>query len=44
MAERPSVVAAVAPDYPDRLKAFLLARNSHLSGLIAKADASRRAA
>lgn len=31
LAKRPSVKAAVAPDYPERLRSFLLARNSHLS-------------
>lgn len=34
LAARPSVIAAVAADYPERLKAFLLARGSHLSGLM----------
>lgn len=31
LAKRPSVVTAVAPDYPARLEHFLLAQNSHLS-------------
>ena len=31
LAARPSVAAAVAPDYPTRLRAFLLARPSHLA-------------
>lgn len=35
LAERPSVAGAVAPDYPNRLAAFLHARNSHLSGMMA---------
>jgi glutathione S-transferase len=35
LAERPSVTGAVAPDYDCRLAAFLRARNSHLSGLMA---------
>jgi len=34
LADRPSVAQAVAPDYPDRLAAFLLARDSHLSWLM----------
>jgi glutathione S-transferase len=34
IAKRPSVVNAVASDYPDRLLGFLLGRASHLSGLI----------
>lgn len=32
--ERPSVKSAVSRDYPERLKAFLVKRNSYLSGLI----------
>jgi len=32
--ERPSVRAAVSPDYPDLLWAFLAARGSHLSRLM----------
>jgi glutathione S-transferase len=39
LARRPSVRAAVAPDYPDRLMAFLRARGSHISGLVARAEA-----
>jgi glutathione S-transferase len=35
LAARASVAAAVEPDYPDRLMAFLVARRSYLSGLIA---------
>lgn len=35
---RPSVAAAVAADYPERLAAFLLARSSHLSRLIEAQD------
>jgi glutathione S-transferase len=35
LAARPSVRAAVAPDYESRLWTFLLARNSHLSRLMA---------
>lgn len=34
LALRPSVRDAVAGDYPDRLRDFLLRRNSHLSGLM----------
>ena len=34
LAERPSVAAAVAPDYPARLEAFLRSRGSHLSRLM----------
>lgn len=34
LANRPSVVAAVAPDYPERLELFLLARGSHLTRII----------
>ncbi len=36
LAARPSVRDAVAPDYPDRLVAFLVARNAHISGLIGR--------
>jgi glutathione S-transferase len=36
LAARSSVRAAVAPDYDTRLWAFLRARKSHLSGLMAK--------
>lgn len=35
LAGRPSVASAAPPDYPARLRAFLLARRSHLSGLVA---------
>ncbi len=35
LAERPSVRAAVAPDYGDRLRAFLAARGAHLLRLAA---------
>lgn len=35
LAERPSVAGAVAPAYPGRLAAFLRARNSHLSEMMA---------
>ena len=34
--ERPSVKSAVARDYPERLRAFIVKRNSHLSNLIAE--------
>jgi glutathione S-transferase len=34
LAARPSVRRAVAPDYPERLAAFLRARNSHLSAVM----------
>jgi glutathione S-transferase len=37
LAERPSVKAAVAPDYGSRLAAFLAARGSYLSGLMRQA-------
>lgn len=43
LAARPSVVAAVTPDYGLRLEAFLRARNSHLSRLIAGCDAAAAA-
>ena len=39
LAARPSVVGAVAPDYPERLAAFLRARGSHLSRLMAAREA-----
>lgn len=39
LAARPSVEAAVATDYPQRLAAFLAARDAHLSGLIAAGGA-----
>jgi len=34
LARRPSVRAAAAADYPDRLQAFLLAKGSHVSALM----------
>lgn len=34
LASRPSVAGAVAADYPERLRTFLLARGSHLARLI----------
>ncbi len=34
LAERPSVKIAVAPDYPERLEKFLLARGGYLTGVI----------
>ena len=34
--EHPSVKTAVARDYPERLKDFIVKRNSHMSGLIAE--------
>jgi glutathione S-transferase len=34
LAERPSVKIAVAPDYPERLEKFLLARSAHLTRVI----------
>lgn len=34
--QRPSVKSAVARDYPERLKAFIVKRNSYMSGLIAE--------
>jgi glutathione S-transferase len=40
LAARPSVRAAVAPDYEARLRNFLLARNSHLSHLMAGAGSA----
>lgn len=44
LAERPSIAFAVAPDYPNRLAAFLRARNSHLSGIMAARAAMAEAA
>ena len=38
LGERQSVKDAVAPDYPQRLDAFLLAKGSHLSALIRRND------
>ena len=35
LSRRPSIRDAVSPDYPDRLRAFIEARNSHLSSLLA---------
>lgn len=43
LAERPSVVDAVASDYPSRLAAFLRSRSSHLSGKIASHAAMQKA-
>ncbi|MBY0335891.1 MAG: glutathione S-transferase family protein [Acetobacteraceae bacterium] len=40
LAARPSVAGAVAPDYPERLRAFLLARGSVLSRRIAASPAA----
>ncbi len=37
LAKRASVQTAVLPDYPERLHAFLLSRNSHISRLMADA-------
>jgi glutathione S-transferase len=34
--ERPSVKTAVVRDYPERLKDFIVKRNSYMSGLIAE--------
>lgn len=34
LVERPSITAAAAPDYPQRLEAFLRARNTHLSTMM----------
>lgn len=34
--ERPSVKTAVVRDYPERLRDFIVKRNSHMSGLIAE--------
>ncbi|MEZ5833872.1 MAG: glutathione S-transferase family protein [Dongiaceae bacterium] len=39
LAERPSIARAVKPDFPERLWAFLQARNSRLSALMTKAVA-----
>lgn len=38
LAQRPSVKAAVAVDYQDRLRAFLLSRSSHISALTRQLD------
>jgi glutathione S-transferase len=40
LAQRPSVRDAVVQDYPERLRAFLLRRNSALSGLMMSAEQS----
>ena len=40
LAQRTSVRDAVARDYPERLRAFLLRRNSALSGLMLNAEPS----
>lgn len=40
LAQRPSVRDAVVQDYPERLRAFLLRRNSALSGLMLSAEPS----
>lgn len=37
LAKRPSIVAAAPADYPQRLRAFLAARRSHISHLLAEA-------
>lgn len=39
LGERPSVMGAVAADYPERLAAFFKARSSHLAVLIAQREA-----
>jgi glutathione S-transferase len=36
LAERPSVVRAVAPDFQERLRGFIVARNSRLSQMVLK--------
>ncbi|WP_378950174.1 glutathione S-transferase family protein [Mesorhizobium sp. ANAO-SY3R2] len=38
LSQRPSVRAAVSPDYPQRLRAFLRAKRSHLSERLLAAD------
>ncbi|RUY92912.1 glutathione S-transferase domain-containing protein, partial [Mesorhizobium sp. M7A.F.Ca.CA.003.01.2.1] len=38
LSERPSIRQAVAPDYPQRLHAFLRAKGSYLSSLIGQND------
>jgi glutathione S-transferase len=40
LAARPSVAAAVAADYPERLADFLRARNSYMSRLMSDAGAT----
>jgi glutathione S-transferase len=44
LAQRPSVAEAVGADYPERLRAFLAARGSHLSRLVAGARSPKVAA
>jgi glutathione S-transferase len=44
LARRPSVARAVGADYPARLRAFLAARGSHLSRLMAASDPPKVAA
>lgn len=41
LSERASVADAVAPDYPERLAAFLIARGSHLTRMIEENAAAR---
>ena len=38
LADRPSVRTAVAPDYPERLRRFLDAQDSHLRGMMRTKD------
>lgn len=40
LAERPSVRGAVAPDYPERLRAFVAGLGSHLGGRLARQAAA----
>jgi len=40
LAQRPSVQGAVAPDYPQRLRSFIAALDSHLSRLMASGSAA----
>jgi glutathione S-transferase len=40
LAARPAIKGAVAPDYPDRLRVFLVSRGSHLSGRMAEKAAA----
>ncbi len=42
LAARPSIRGAVATDYPDRLRAFLLRRNSYLSSLMERENRQGR--
>jgi glutathione S-transferase len=44
LAGRPSIAQAVGADYPTRLERFLVARDSHLSSLMATAGTERAAA